>query len=762
MAALLLALVAGMTPFVVEPDRVQAQASPDSTLSILALSVGELAPAFNAGIYDYDTKVSNRTSSIRVTAAANILGSQVRIYTDDSTLSPGDDTSITPAPGGPTLSGNTVSIPVGTTFIGIEVTALDTTTSVYQVEIERISSGASSDATLSAFSFGNDGNDNAITLSPPDPVDGFDKDVTSYTALVTTNTMNVTVTATATDTVGADVDVSSDKDSTIADDNVVDLSVGVNVITAKVTAANLETEKTYTLRVTRAAANASDDARLRSLSLRGITLSPTFDPDEDMYTANVPYRITQTTVAHAVNQSGARATVTVPDDFNPLAGGHQVFLGVGANTITIAVTAEDADATGTYTVTVNRAAAGASGNADLTGLTIGTGTLSPGFNKDVASYTALVPTGTTTIDVVATAHADAAPPVVTSNKGSGKVPVNSTLDNNVATHTVTLDLGANVITAKVTAANFETTKTYTLTVTRAAANASDDAMLRALMVGGESVSVSGFTSDTGANAADYTTGVANGVNSIAISATPNHSGATVAIETGGQVGTDTGWVVDADGTVGLSVGANNILIEVTAENGSTSNYFLVITRASALASDDATLSAFSLVGTITVSPGFDKDVTSYTALVPTDTTSVTVTATATDSTSNPPPTVDVTSDKDSTIANDNVVELSVGVNVITAKVTAANFETTKTYTLTVTKAAANASDDAKLSALMVGGESVSVSGFTSDTGANAADYTTGVANGVSSIAISATPNHSGAMVTIQTGGDAAPPYCYCY
>ena len=32
--------------------------------------------------------------------------------------------------------------------------------------------------------------------------------------------------------------------------------------------------------------------------------------------------------------------------------------------------------------------------------------------------------------------------------------------------------------------------------------------------------------------------------------------------------------------------------------------------------------------------------------------------------------------------------------------------TTKTYTLTVTKAAVNASDDAKLSALMVDGESV--------------------------------------------------------
>ena len=88
------------------------------------------------------------------------------------------------------------------------------------------------------------------------------------------------------------------------------------------------------------------------------------------------------------------------------------------------------------------------------------------------------------------------------------------------------------------------------------------------------------------------------------------------------------------------------------------------------------------------------------------------------------------------------------------KVTAADLVTTKTYTLTVTRAAANASDDARLSALMVGGESVSVSPalMVRRRGPVAEDYMTGVANGVSSIAISATPNHSGAMVAIETGG----------
>ena len=75
--------------------------------------------------------------------------------------------------------------------------------------------------------------------------------------------------------------------------------------------------------------------------------------------------------------------------------------------------------------------------------------------------------------------------------------------------------------------------------------------------------------------------------------------------------------------------------------------------------------------------------------------------------------------------------------------------------MTVTKAASNASDDASLSALRVGDESVSLSGF--DGSAHGAvaeggiDYETGVANSVSSIAISATPSHSGATVVIHTG-----------
>ena len=769
-----------MTPFLAEPDRVSCPGDPGGmtpALSNLTLSVGKLTAGgpnggtigFSAAVHDYTAAVAHRNTTIRVTATPNIQGAQVELNYG-GTVSTGANGSITD--GTDVSPGASIPLAVGPTTIGILVTALDgTTTYAYQVIVTRISADASSDAKLSALAIPL--NEEGVgALSP-----AFKPDVKNYTALVATTHMDLAVTPTITPDAASTFVITSDRTSDFttganASATTVPLSVGANVIRIKVTAQNLEKTETYTLTVTRAAVNASDDSKLRRLSLSGITLSPPFDPSENMYTVNVPYRITRTTVTHAVNHSGAMATITSPPDFNTLAAGHQVFLGVDANPIVITVTAENAMATEIYTVTVNRAAASASDNADLTALTIGTGTLSPAFNKDVRSYTDLVPNTPAIITVTATAHTEAAPPVVTSNKGSGKVAANSTdgADSSIATHVITLDAGENVITIMVMAADLETTKTYTLTVTRAAANASDDAKLSTLMVGGESVSVSGFNG--GDTIADHMDGVANGVSSIAISATPNHSGAMVVIQTGSEqlvaASPTDDWTVDADGMVDLVIGDNNILIEVTAEDGeadNVQNYFLVITRASSGASDNADLTALT-IGTGTLSPAFNKDVRSYTDLVPNTPAIITVTATAyadaDAQTINAAPPV-VTSNKgsgkvaanstdeaDSSIATHEVT-LDVGENVITIMVTAADLETTKTYTLTVTRAAANASDDAKLSTLMVGGESVSVSGFNG--GDTIADHMDGVANGVSSIAISATPNHSGAMVVIQTGSE---------
>ena len=70
----------------------------------------------------------------------------------------------------------------------------------------------------------------------------------------------------------------------------------------------------------------------------------------------------------------------------------------------------------------------------------------------------------------------------------------------------------------------------------------------------------------------YTASVANGVKQTTVTPTVNHSGASNVIKLGG--------VEDTDGTVSLSVGSNVITVEVTAEDGNTTQtYTVAVTRA---------------------------------------------------------------------------------------------------------------------------------------------------------------------------------------
>ena len=343
-------------------------------------------------------------------------------------------------------------------------------------------------------------------------------------------------------------------------------------------------------------------------------------------------------------------------------------------------------------------------------------TLSPGFKPDGENYTARVANSVTAVEVVATAADGGARPVVTAESGRTVADDTNTNDNNVAVGVSGLKEGANVITIKVTAADLEATKTYTVTVTQAAANASDDAGLSALMVGSESVSNASrkgtLSADTAPTTPDHSTGVANGVNSIAISATPNHSGAVVSIfsvagNTNDQpIAHAAGTPVGADGMVSLSIGRNLARIQVTAENGSTvRNYFVEITRASAGASGDAKLAATTglSLSSVTLSPVFSPNTMMYSAEVPVNITSTTVRAEA-DSTAT---SVVIKSDTDDTLGPDldaqdmayitsHSIDLSAGANVITIVVTAEDYETMETYTVRVSRGVSN---DASLSSL---------------------------------------------------------------
>ena len=79
----------------------------------------------------------------------------------------------------------------------------------------------------------------------------FDRDVTEYELSVDNATSTITITPEVTN-LFANYAISADTDATVIDDTV-DLGVGANVVTIKVTAANGVATRDYTVTVTRAA-----------------------------------------------------------------------------------------------------------------------------------------------------------------------------------------------------------------------------------------------------------------------------------------------------------------------------------------------------------------------------------------------------------------------------------------------------------------------------------------------------------------------------
>ena len=241
---------------------------------------------------------------------------------------------------------------------------------------------------------------------------------------------------------------------------------------------------------------------------------------------------------------------------------------------------------------------------------------------------------------------------------------------------IPLAVGSNVITIEVTAEDGETTKTYTVTITRAAPP-STDATLNGLALSG--IDFGTFDPDT----TGYTASVANDVDETTVTPATNDAGASYVIKLGG--------VADDDGVIPLTVGSNVIAVEVTAEDGETTKtYTATVTRA-APPSTDATLSGLALSG---IDFGaFDSATTEYTASVANEVAETTVTPTANDDGATYAIKLDDAADEDGT------VELSVGANVVSVVVTAEDGQSIKTYTVTVTRAEAPAPEPTVVIAL---------------------------------------------------------------
>jgi uncharacterized repeat protein (TIGR02543 family) len=189
-------------------------------------------------------------------------------------------------------------------------------------------------------------------------------------------------------------------------------------------------------------------------------------------------------------------------------------------------------------IEANFEAAPPSENASLSGITVSKGELSPAFDPETTDYTVTVPDGTTSI-------------VVTPTKGDEGATVEIVGPE-------TLEIGENVFTVTVTAADGTTTQTYTVTVTREEP-VSENASLSELTVSPGTLSPS---FDAGITA--YTVNVTNSTTSVTIAATASDENATVT----------------GDGAKNnLAVGTNVFTIRVTAEDETVQEYTVTVTRA---------------------------------------------------------------------------------------------------------------------------------------------------------------------------------------
>jgi len=325
--------------------------------------------------------------------------------------------------------------------------------------------------------------------------------------------------------------------------NVVTLVGGNNVI--NITRTYLNTSKQYKLIITK-----KGEAKLKTLVPSTGTLSPTFNSDTYDYSITVP--TTQSTIAFIPTTVDNASTVKV-EGVRVSSGNksQNIKLDEGENEVEIVLTTIDGD-TSTYTVNVTRTELFRS--AQLTGLTLTTGTLTPAFNKGVYEYTSTVDNTVTSIGVKPVAE-DVNATITVNGKS---VPSGATSPY------ISLDEGGNVINVKVTDTKGNS-NIYILNVTRKYSK--DNVNLSNLSVTDGTMSPK-FDPETYL----YSVKVARNIEKVRVLFSAQNDKTKIVVNgkeyTNGQ-----------SDYIKLEVGANLVVVEVTAEDGkTTTTYKLSIIR----------------------------------------------------------------------------------------------------------------------------------------------------------------------------------------
>ncbi len=398
------------------------------------------------------------------------------------------------------------------------------------------------------------------------------------------------------------------------------------------------------------------NANLSALKLSVGTLAPVFSTATTSYSATVANATASITVTPTTTDPNATVKVNGTTVVSGTASG-PVALNVGQNIITTVVTAQNGTTTKSYTVTVTRSP---SVNASLASMNPSITPLSPTFTPATTGYT---------LSVANTVASMTVKPI--TSDANATIKVNGiTLGSGTISAPIALAEGAQtVISVVVTAQDGTTTKTYTITVTRAASAVATLSNIK--------LSTGALSPAFATGTVNYTASVPNTVTSVTLTPTTTDANATVTVN-GATVASGT-----ASGAIALVVGANKITTIITAQNGTTTKTYTVTVNRSP--SVNANLA--SMGPSVTpLSPTFTPATTSYTLAVKNTVTSMTVKP--------------VTSDANATIKVNGAmvvsgtvsqaIALAVGANVISVVVTAQDGTTTKTYTINATRASGGA------------------------------------------------------------------------
>ncbi|GMX62598.1 hypothetical protein Elgi_24030 [Paenibacillus elgii] len=295
------------------------------------------------------------------------------------------------------------------------------------------------------------------------------------------------------------------------------LQVGNNVVTVTITAPNGNV-RSYVVNLNRADIS---PASLSDLRVNGVTLSG-FAWDKFDYSLSVPYETTVTSITYSTASPTSTVVVT---------GGDQLF--VGKNSVTVTVTAQDGTKS-MYSIVITRQPQGLSSDCSLLDLRVNGKTLD-GFASDKLNYSLSVPYETTVTSIT---YSTANPVATVVIAGGDKLIV-----------------GVNTVTITVTAQD-GTKSIYSIAITRQPQALSSNANLLDLRV--NHIALNGFAPDK----LSYTVDVSYGTTVAAVTYSTEHATSQVVV-TGGN---------------SLLVGSNRISVLVTAQNGTSKEYVILVNR----------------------------------------------------------------------------------------------------------------------------------------------------------------------------------------